>query len=396
MKLLCWLLTGAVLLAADLAPWTPGVLDIHQIHTGRGNAAFFVFPDGTTMLVDAGAIPDRDGPEIGPLRPNASRRAGEWVAHYIDQASPRKPAVLDYAVLTHFHDDHMGTVTMESPAAPGGGYRLAGITDVGSRIPISKMIDRGWPDYNFPSTASGPMIPNYRAFLKATGTPAERFRPGREDQIVPLRPVEGFLVRNVAANGEIWTGAGTETKIVFPADWRKLPADEQPSENECSIALRIQYGPFDYFTGGDIPGFAGEGLPTWHDLETPVAQAIGAVDVAVLNHHGWLDSTNNAYLTALRPRVFVLAAWHATHPDHGVLRRLLSTRLYPGPRDLFATSLLDAPRTVFSYMGNRFASTQGHVLVRVAPGGESYQVLILDDASETLRVTATHGPYRSR
>ena len=38
-----------------LPPWTRGTLDIHQLSTGRGNAAFFIFPDGTTMLFDAGA-----------------------------------------------------------------------------------------------------------------------------------------------------------------------------------------------------------------------------------------------------------------------------------------------------------------------------------------------------
>src|SRR5262245_37135503 len=46
---------------------TPGMLDIHQIQTGRGNAACLVFPDGTTMLIDAGAVPDRPGPELAAL-----------------------------------------------------------------------------------------------------------------------------------------------------------------------------------------------------------------------------------------------------------------------------------------------------------------------------------------
>ena len=41
--------------AGDSLPaWTPGTLDIHQIVTGRGNAAFMMFPDGTTLLLDAG------------------------------------------------------------------------------------------------------------------------------------------------------------------------------------------------------------------------------------------------------------------------------------------------------------------------------------------------------
>lgn len=57
---------------STLPPWTPGTLDIHQISTGRGNAAFFILPDGTTMLVDAGAAGDGI-PQTDP-HPDASRR----------------------------------------------------------------------------------------------------------------------------------------------------------------------------------------------------------------------------------------------------------------------------------------------------------------------------------
>lgn len=37
-----------------LPAWTEGSLYIHHISTGRGNASYFVMPDGTTMLIDAG------------------------------------------------------------------------------------------------------------------------------------------------------------------------------------------------------------------------------------------------------------------------------------------------------------------------------------------------------
>ena len=37
-----------------LPPWQTGYLDIHHINTGHGDAAFYIFPDGTTMLLDAG------------------------------------------------------------------------------------------------------------------------------------------------------------------------------------------------------------------------------------------------------------------------------------------------------------------------------------------------------
>ena len=40
-----------------LPAWKEGYLDIHAINTGQGECTFFILPDGTTMLVDAGEIP---------------------------------------------------------------------------------------------------------------------------------------------------------------------------------------------------------------------------------------------------------------------------------------------------------------------------------------------------
>jgi hypothetical protein len=39
---------------------------------------------------------------------------------------------------------------------------------------------------------------------------------------------------------------------------------------------------------------------------------------------------------------------------------------------------------------------QGHIVVRVAPGGASYEVIVLRDDDESLRVRSVHGPYQSR
>jgi hypothetical protein len=56
----------------SLPAWTPGTLDIHQINTGRGNSTLLIFPDGTSMLLDAG-----DGGNLPPRgtlpKPDASR-----------------------------------------------------------------------------------------------------------------------------------------------------------------------------------------------------------------------------------------------------------------------------------------------------------------------------------
>lgn len=365
-----------------LDAWTPGTFDIHQIHTGRGNSAFLIFPDGTTMLLDAGVVPDRKGLEIGPQRPDSTRSTGEWIAHYVrlfypGDAGNQAPA-LDYAVVTHYHDDHMGA-----------------LSKVASMVPIRKLIDRG----EDPPPPAYPVVRDYFAFRKQFTGPIESLDVGRGDQIVRVRTgarSPDFEVRNVAGNGVVWTGKGTEAVSHFPEGWSKLPKPDQPGENDFSLAFLMRYGKFRYFTGGDLAGVVLDDAPAWRDLETPVARAVGPVDVAVLNHHGWLDSTNAYFLKTLQPRAVVIPAWHATHPDHSVLRRLRSPAWKPAPPDLFITTLLDAPRAVFSYLGESFRSTEGHIVIRVNPGGESWRVIILTADSETPVVKAVFGPFASR
>jgi hypothetical protein len=196
------------------------------------------------------------------------------------------------------------------------------------------------------------------------------------------------------ANGEVWTGLGSETRQHFPT-LDTVAAQERPSENMCSSGFRLSYGKFDYFTGGDIPGIPDEGFPEWQDVETPVAQAVGPVEVAVLNHHGYIDSQNAFFVGALRPQAWILFVWESAHPTARVYSRLRSTRVYPGPRDIFATNMHEANKQVVVGLDN-LASEHGHVVVRVAPGGATYRIIILDDSAESYRVTAVHGPYDSR
>jgi hypothetical protein len=226
-----------------------------------------------------------------------------------------------------------------------------------------------------------------------------RLQPGRSDQIVLVRDPKAypqFEARNIAANGEVWTGAAAgATRRLFP-DLAGLPRADWPTENMSSLAIRLRYGAFDYFTGGDMPGNVRPGYPAWQDVETEVAKATGPVDVALLNHHGNRDSQNAFFVGALRPRVWVFHVWSSDHPAHDVLERLYSTRLYPGPRDVFATNMIEANRIVIGPLLERLASAQGHTLVRVAPGGASYRVIVLDDSAETYVVRSVHGPYDAR
>jgi beta-lactamase superfamily II metal-dependent hydrolase len=360
-----------------LPRWTPGTLDIHQINTGRGNSAFLMLPDGTTMVIDAGLTPRA----FTAPKPDASQPPAEWIARYIRAMGA---AAIDYGYLTHFHDDHMNA-----------------LADLAARVPMRTMIDRGWPDYSYPSADhaefKSPGFTRYREQMKQGTAKVERLVPGRADQIV-LRHARGrypdFEVRNVSANGEIWTGQGTTTAPRFPR-LDAVPRADWPTENMCSLAIRIRYGRFDYFNGGDIPGRPRPGYPEWHDVETPIATAVGAVDAAVLDHHGNRDSTNAFFVATLRPRIWIIPVWSSDHPGHDVLDRMYAERLYPGPRDVFATNMVEANTIVIGALLTRLASSQGHIVIRVAPGGATYRVLVLDDSAETYRVQKVFGPYAS-
>ena len=393
----------------SLPAWQEGQLDIHHINTGQGNATFAILPDGTTLLIDAGAINTidwRTGKSRNlPVKPNNTRQAGEWIARYIRktlrfQSNP----IIDYALITHFHDDHMGSPLNITKKSVGGGYVLVGITEVGEYVPIRKLLDRGWPDYTYPRPLDmDSMVVNYRRFLdwqvQHKHLLVERFQAGRMDQITLLKNPRAyqnqFEVRNLTVNGEVWTRVEQKSQSLFPPLASLSPA-QYPNENMCSIAVRIRYGAFDYFSGGDLPGVLQFGEPAWHDVETPLARVVGPVDVQLLDHHGYADSENGALLASLRPRVLVIPAWASSHPGREVLERIYSKQIYLGRRDVFATNLLEETKSALGDLWTQLKSTAGHVVIRVDSGGAAYRIFIVTDADESLTIKTIHGPYSSQ
>ena len=133
--------------------WREGLLDIHHINTGRGSAAFVRMPDGTSMLIDAGELSPLDArthtARNAAPQPDSSRKPFEWIADYLRMAAPEMQQ-LDYALLTHFHDDHFGAWYPAAPKSKSGKFHLTGITGLGDLIRIGTLIDRAAPDYNYP------------------------------------------------------------------------------------------------------------------------------------------------------------------------------------------------------------------------------------------------------
>lgn len=392
----------------ELAPWQEGQLDIHFINTGRGNASFIVFPDGTTMLIDAGDMNAAEFEKnnfplkVSPALPNDSLRPGQWIVNYIRQVMPldRKPAI-DYALITHFHGDHYGNIEKSSPFSVGNAYQLSGLTDVGDQLPIHNILDRG---YNYPVDLKkyykdNLTFTNYLKFIEYQklnkGLKAYALIPGSAQQIKLLFRAErypDFSVRNLKSNDMIWSGTGDQALSCFPKS--ELPENGKFNENPLSNAIKITYGPFTYYAGGDNTGYEGAGYPGRKDVETPMAKVIGKVEAMTLNHHGNRDATNDSFLKALSPRIAVEQSWCSDQPGQELAFRLTDKNSAGNHIHIFNTYMQPETKAYLGFwIAKAFNSLEGHILIRVLKGGETYNVYVLDDKSTTIKVLNTFGPY---
>jgi hypothetical protein len=394
-----------------LPAWEKGYLDIHFINTGRGNSAFYIFPDGTTLLVDAGDLPPSDSVRRSAAVPDNSKTPGEWIAEYIKRFFPAgKKPVLDYALVTHYHDDHFGHFDNTVKTFTDGGYKLSGITEVGTLIPIGVLLDRGFDyPYNFKDAETRKMLKsgeegkgflndmeNYWKFIsyqgKVNGLKNYKFKVGSSEQIKLKNTSDypDFKIRNLFANGEIansWDDS---------IGYRKFKAGEYIDENNLCCGFRMSYGKFDFYTGGDIPGIACTGSSDFQGMDALAAPVIGPVDVATLNHHGNRDSQSEFYVRTIRPRVWIGQSWTSNHPGEEVLRRITSPDMYPGERDLFTNFLSPANNLVLGKRGTgSYKTTSGHIVIRVKPGGDEYDIYVLNDRTPGKEVVQQFH-YKSR
>ena len=381
--------------------WKEGEMEIHHIYTGRGECVFCILPDGTTLLIDAGD----SGPFIDPRSthgsPNETKQAGEWIARYISNRMDFKnEKKIDYTLLTHFHGDHLGGVYQDSPkTSQGGDYYLSGLSQVYEYIPFAKMIDRDWPTYQYPIPQTGRGFENYRSFTEWNhrngNMKMERFVPGTKSQFIlvnnPEKYKDNFGIRNIVSSGEVWTGEGNKTNKLFP---EVLPQGQSIEENKCSAGIRISYGDFDYFNGGDLSGRLPMNTESWKDIETPVGKSVGPVEVCEANHHAWVDAMNEPFLNSVKAQVIVLQVGHITHLNLTTLRSMTNISLNPNLKHIIPTNI---PELSKAYLGDeqikKYTGDGGHVVVKVAPGGKEYSIFLLTTEDESFRIKSSYGPY---
>ena len=376
----------------QLKPWSKGTLDIHHISTGRGPAFFYILPDGTRLLVDAGDLGDASRwkhKEIMPAVPSADKRPAEWIARYIEHFSKplNKELYLDYAMITHFDTDHYGRLDHLALSVEGKPYKLTGMTHLANLVPIRTMIDRGYPNYDYPSAEAfrkrnGKLFANYEMLLeerKAQGLQNEQFAVGSDKQLVlKSSPADypTFRIQNIAGNGNIWTGKGNEVRSIIVDG---APEGSTVDENSSSCVFRLEYGDFAYYMGGDIRGtYSKKKNNYWTDVQTPVSKIIGTVDVAVADHHGYRDSMNENLLKSLNTNVIVLPVWDLYHPHPNAMKRINKQ----GVTEVFPAGMTKENLDKLTEQGLADAiRPAGHIVVRVYNGGKKYQIFVLNDRS---------------
>jgi len=299
----------AISLAAGLPQGSeadrPTGLTVVVVDVGQGDGIVVRAPDGRVHVIDAG--------------PN-----GEGTAAVLPTISALQPANYGFTFLSHFHDDHQG-----------------GLDEVLVALPFQFAYDRG--DVNRPSN---PGVNNY---LAAAGTRRRTVTLGTIYQLGG-----GATLRCIALNGNVLGGVFVD------------PTASAQEENSRSIALRLDYGQFSMWLGGDLTG----GASSTADVESPASLSCGDVDVYKLNHHGSSTSTNDNLVTRLAPELAVVSCGDGNpygHPTNTVVNRLNQAA---ASRALLSTTLGNGTTIGFGVAGGIRIDTDGTRYRATAENGD--------------------------
>ena len=382
-------------IGSALPGWKPGELDIHFIHTGVGEQTFFIFPDGTTMLLDCGDTHHAKYMCDVPPQPSAERCGGEWVSRYIQRLVPQRE--IDYLMVSHWHGDHIGDPSLGC-WRNAAGRQICGISAVAEDFRF-----RHYFDHQFPHQGQYAKDPDPEAYAffqdwlvqaRTAGMDAQPFKVGALDQIRLLKDAARyprFHVRNLCANAVLWDGGdGTvDCGAAHVKSGRKTI-----HENRLSAALRIDYGAFAYYSGGDneLELYGADGKP--YDWEARIGHTCGPVDVAKTNHHAGSCTLSPEFCRAVRPTVWLSSVWQPKMVNETTLGRMCSREFYSGERLVCFGYIAETAKSAAEAHGADVAPA-GHAVVRVAPGGAKFEVFSLDATDEAMRVLG-HRQFVSR
>ena len=312
------LLVSAAALIVGVLPASAESLRIYHIDVNQADATLIVSPGGNTILIDCGG-----------------EGQGDWVKAVMDDAGVTD---LDYFLLTHYHGDHAGGID-----------ELVGEEEV----QVGTAFDRGDKDFLDADRLDDDFYENYQAAL---GEEAEALRRGESVDLDPDMAV------TCVAHG---------TAVLGEED----PIDHGSDENDMSVALLVQYGPFRYFTGGDLE----------EHTESKIAarDLVLDVDVYRASHHGSDTSSSAELMSDMSPSLIVISngdhGGHK-HPKQSVLDDFAAME----PRPIVLQTNKYTKGGSGGNVADRFIAdldptgSEGTILVTVDEGGASYEVSYAD------------------
>ncbi|MBX3297402.1 MAG: ComEC/Rec2 family competence protein [Acidobacteria bacterium] len=246
------------------APEPEDRLRVDVLDVGQGDAALITFPNGETMLIDAGGQVDyrTDAESDEDFEPDRARIGEMVVSEFLWQ---RGLSHIDHIVASHADSDH-----------------LQGLIDVARNFTIG------------------------RAYFAAAQS-----ETGESQLLYAILAERGVAVERLSA-GEVMEVGGVRVDVLYPG------ATTPPSlaENDRSLVLLLTYGERRFLFTGDIEAEAERLLlESGTELEA---------DVVKVPHHGSRTSSTEAFVRAVRPRFAVIPVGRRSrfrHPDPQVVER---------------------------------------------------------------------------
>jgi competence protein ComEC len=255
-------------------------LEVYFVDVEGGQATLIVAPSKQSLLVDAGW-------------PGMNMRDANRIAAVAKRAGVKE---IDYLVVTHYHDDHVG-----------------GVPQLAAKLPVRNFVDHGESVEH-----DGHADHLYKAYVRTRDAGVGKHievKPG--DKI----PVKDLDVTVLTAGGEGIESALPGAGQPNPECAAVKPMEADTSENARSVGILIQYGSFRMIDLGDL---------TWNKENELVCpnNKIGTVDLYLTTHHGMNISNSPAIVRALHPRVAIMnngarkggtpEAWQTVHDSPGL------------------------------------------------------------------------------